>query len=281
MWTGIFDVIEESFLNLSKPESIYSFSSPTNNEEFEITFDNSALKQYKYRLAACNDILSLFRHFIVKNKATQQVIPIRIETPPEMLIRQFVSAVIESSGHFGQTYPNEYESYYSDQNVIGKPNVYPGFGDSPKTWCTTDTTNTHHIIVKYETALMLHSIGIYETYTHNLVSSISAFNYEKQDWQVLFERNESYYFPPAEEEEDGSFALGERSYIYRPFVLNKKDSFITDKIRIDIIAQDVVYEIDAIEMCSYVPAYHFEQEKQKNICETWFQWFHSSTSSER
>ncbi|CAC5388660.1 unnamed protein product [Mytilus coruscus] len=63
---------------------------------------------------------------------------------------------------------------YQAKSVIGKPRVYPKYGDIPGTWALGTTDAKKFIEVEFKQAIYIQKIDIYETYHTGGVKTISA-----------------------------------------------------------------------------------------------------------
>ncbi|XP_061164565.1 F-box/LRR-repeat protein 4-like [Saccostrea echinata] len=76
---------------------------------------------------------------------------------------------------------------YSAKQIVGKPNVYPRYGDSQGTWtqATGQLNENQFIQVRFPEKVWITEVNIYETYNAGTVKRILAKNKENQ-WEEIF-----------------------------------------------------------------------------------------------
>ncbi|XP_065932790.1 F-box/LRR-repeat protein 4 isoform X2 [Magallana gigas] len=124
---------------------------------------------------------------------------------------------------------------YSAKQVLGKPNVYPRYGDISGTWTQpgNQLDRIHFIEVKFPRKLYVSKINIYETYNAGAVVKISVKDGQNQ-WVDIFSVNHA--------------RIIRRARKFSPQI--KRFIFPVDELRIEVdcsVARDYV-EIDAVEI---------------------------------
>jgi hypothetical protein len=103
-------------------------------------------------------------------------------------IEQWVSNVLDYSSYNGE-YLN---SSYSPLNLIGRPGWYdspnPSYGDSVNSWapewpCVNQTAEDW-IDLEYDMAVYVYSIEVCENLNPGMVTSLSAFNLDNNEWSL-------------------------------------------------------------------------------------------------
>ncbi|NJN28398.1 MAG: OmpA family protein [Cyclobacteriaceae bacterium] len=89
---------------------------------------------------------------------------------------QWVSTILEASSELT---PKE----YSAEQIIGKPNVTPGTGDSPNAWMPFREDREEYVKVGFATPIKIRQIAIAESYNPSAIYQI--FLYDKSDNEFL------------------------------------------------------------------------------------------------
>uniref|UniRef100_T1ITN6 F-box domain-containing protein n=1 Tax=Strigamia maritima TaxID=126957 RepID=T1ITN6_STRMM len=168
-----------------------------------------------------------------------------------LVVKQYVSDVLDFSSHYGSDLSMNYTAF----NIIGKPNVYPSYGDYADTFllrtfgpwwenapsaCKSfkfKNRNSFYgqdfIDLKFEQLVYPIRIDIYETYNPGSVVRILAFNAHNCEWHLLWQGSPS------------SNHIFE-SRIFSPFI--KTTPFLTNLIRLEFnhYHADYYTEIDAV-----------------------------------
>ncbi|XP_062587704.1 uncharacterized protein LOC134249362 [Saccostrea cucullata] len=142
--------------------------------------------------------------------------------------RQWASEVTAFSSQYDAT-------RYSAIQILGRPNVYPRYGDIPGTWTQArGQQNAHQFIqVKFVEKVWITEVNIYETYHAGAVTRILAKNKVNQ-WVVIFKVSHAH--------------LIRKSRIFSPKL--QKVNFPVNELRIEVdcsVSRSWV-EIDAVEI---------------------------------
>ena len=89
---------------------------------------------------------------------------------------QWVSTILEASSELS---PRE----YSAEQIIGKPNVTPGTGDSPNAWMPSRDDREEYVKVGFETPFRIRQVAIAESMNPSAIYQI--FLYDKSDNEFL------------------------------------------------------------------------------------------------
>ncbi|XP_076075167.1 uncharacterized protein LOC143046075 isoform X1 [Mytilus galloprovincialis] len=147
---------------------------------------------------------------------------------------QWVSRVISYSSQYNN-------GNWAADSVIGKPRVYPKYGDIPGAWAQGKKDSKQFIEVEFEQEMYIQKIEIYETYHAGAVKTISA---RKPDngYEVIWKTK--------------SVTNINSSRIFSPNF--KALSFLCKVLRIDIdcLASKSWVEIDSIKITGTVPHPH-------------------------
>ena len=131
-------------------------------------------------------------------------------------------------------YSTQYDGgLYSANQIRGKPDVYPNYGDEYGAWEPDDYDQTDYIEVEFPEALYVKKIAIYETYSAGGVKRISAKNSLGQ-WEELWSTDQVSFI--------------EEARIFSPILRDL--GFPIKEIRIDTdsnVASDYV-TLDAVSM---------------------------------
>ncbi|XP_061169141.1 uncharacterized protein LOC133178461 [Saccostrea echinata] len=133
-------------------------------------------------------------------------------------------------------YSSQYSSGgYSAKQILGKPNFYPRYGDSPLAWTqATGKLNANQFIeVKFPEKVWLTKVNIYEIWNGGAVTRILAKNKKKQ-WVEIFKVSKARVISKARK--------------FSPEI--KKVNFQVNELRIEIdctVSRSWV-EIDAVEI---------------------------------
>eukprot|EP00105_Crassostrea_gigas_P023095 XP_011442822.1 PREDICTED: uncharacterized protein LOC105339108 isoform X2 [Crassostrea gigas] len=133
-------------------------------------------------------------------------------------------------------FSNQYNTGgYSANQVLGKPDVYPKYGDSVNTWTQSSSQldRVHFIEVKFPRKIFLTKVNIYETYHAGAVVKISAKDEDNQ-WVVIYNVTHAHVIRKARK--------------FSPPI--KRIMFPVDELRIEVdcLASKGYVEIDAIEI---------------------------------
>ncbi|XP_061164564.1 uncharacterized protein LOC133173596 [Saccostrea echinata] len=124
---------------------------------------------------------------------------------------------------------------YSAKQMLGKPNVYPRYGDFPGTWtqATGQLNENQFIQVRFPEKVWLTKVVIYETYNAGTVKRILAKNKENQ-WVEIFDVSPEHTIDLARK--------------FSPII--KKVNFPVNELRIefDCSISSSWVEIDAVEI---------------------------------
>ncbi|CAC5409331.1 unnamed protein product [Mytilus coruscus] len=147
------------------------------------------------------------------------------------LTEQWVSRVI--------SYSSQYDSgNWAADSIIGKPRVYPKYGDIPGAWAQGQKDSKQFIEVEFEQEIYIQKIEIYETYHAGAVKTISA-RKPNNNYEVIWNTK--------------SVTNMNCSRIFSPDF--KRLSFLCKilRINIDCTASKSWVEIDAIKITGTAP----------------------------
>ncbi|XP_052071152.1 uncharacterized protein LOC127709590 [Mytilus californianus] len=130
---------------------------------------------------------------------------------------------------------------WAADSIIGKPRVYPKYGDIPGAWAQGQKDSKQFIEVEFDQEIYIQKIEIYETYHAGAVKTISA-RKPNNNYEVIWNTK--------------SVTNMNRSRIFSPDL--KRLSFLCKvlRINIDCTASKSWVEIDAIKITGTVPYPH-------------------------
>lgn len=142
-------------------------------------------------------------------------------------ITQYATKVIGYSTQFSNT-------TWSATRALGKPNVYPSYGDLPNAWAPSSQDGKREFLVLgFDTLQTVKTIQIYETWNPGAIDSIFLRDANSQKWNLVYSK-------PAEKD------LPPESRIFSTYLI--ETDFLTDAIRIALDSPTIPgwNEIDAV-----------------------------------
>jgi len=143
--------------------------------------------------------------------------------------QQWVKEVTAFSTEYG---PN----MWSRNCIIGQFSTYPQYGDINTSWAPSSSTGTIEFLeFKYPKQLYVCGLDVFETYHPGHVSQFEAYNYETNNWEIIWKGEPKENLP-------------EISTIFSPYFPVTK--FPTDRIKMTMncMQSSGWVEIDAIRM---------------------------------
>ncbi|XP_076361946.1 F-box/LRR-repeat protein 4-like isoform X3 [Tachypleus tridentatus] len=170
----------------------------------------------------------------------------------ELILKQYVSDVVDFSSQYG----SDFSISYTAANIIGKPNIYPNYGDFTKAFITRTygpwwsicpsasqcflsplpkgryVQSQDFIEIQFEEKVSPLRIDIYETYNPGSVVRISAFDASEVKWHELWSG------PPQ--------FVKSKARLFSPKISNA--NFLTNHLFVEFYHKHLSYysEIDAI-----------------------------------
>jgi len=142
-------------------------------------------------------------------------------------IRQYADVILNYSSQYAS-------GNYSANQILGKENVYPDYGDKIKAWASDEPDNQReYLIIGFDTVQTVKIIEIFETYNPGAVDSVSLRNADTQKWNRIYSK-------PA------VTTLPAESRIFSIYI--DETTFLVDAIRISLNSPEVAgwNEIDAV-----------------------------------
>ncbi|KAG2394250.1 hypothetical protein C9374_004014 [Naegleria lovaniensis] len=108
-------------------------------------------------------------------------------TPVELWASDVIdcSSYWDGSGMGGGNGVNQTVSY-GPRNVIGPSTIYPMAGSNGSAWCPNNTSGPEFITLKYEQAIQIQKVHVYETSCPGATCKISAKRLSDGEWVVLY-----------------------------------------------------------------------------------------------
>lgn len=102
----------------------------------------------------------------------------------EIPVKQWVHQVID----FSSEYPSE---NFAASNVIGKPTVYPQYGDLNGVWAQRELNRNQYITLRFEEEIYVTGLNVYETFHAGAITRIKLKNKEMDEWVTVWKARDN------------------------------------------------------------------------------------------